>query len=318
MTQPDLLGSPYLSETLTLPDDYEGPVVATLVHRPADQLTALGAVLHVHGFCDYFFHTAMAEFYTGLGYDFYALDLRKYGRSLLPHQTPYFCRDLAEYDADLDAATSIIRERDGHERLLVSGHSTGGLIAPLWAAARSTGDRPPPVDGFILNSPWLDLQAPWLVRTAGTKLVHHVARRWPNAKVTGPGPSLYSRSLHQDLQGEWMYRRDWKPDRRPPVLAGWLSAIRRGQQRLGSGVLGSTPTLVLTSGASIVPRDWSDAVSASDIVLSVDQIAARAYHLSTNVSVVRVPGAIHDVFLSAPGPRADAFAAVERWLRTLP
>jgi alpha-beta hydrolase superfamily lysophospholipase len=317
MTETDLLGSPYVSEILRLPDDYEGAVVATLVHRPADRETAVGAVLHVHGFCDYFFHTSMAEFYTGLGYDFYALDLRKYGRSLLPHQTPYFCRDLAEYDEDLDAATSLIRDRDGHERLLVSGHSTGGLIAPLWAAGRSTSDAPL-VDGFILNSPWLDLEASWLVRTAGTRLVHQVARRWPRAKVTGPGPSLYSRSLHQELQGEWMYRRDWKPDRRPPVLAGWLSAIRRGQERLGAGVLGTAPTLVLTSGASILPRSWSDAVASSDVVLSVDQIGARAYHLSTNVSVVRIPGAIHDVFLSAAGPRSDAFAVVERWLRTVP
>ena len=32
---PDVLGKPYVAETLTLPDDDEGEVVATLVHRPA-------------------------------------------------------------------------------------------------------------------------------------------------------------------------------------------------------------------------------------------------------------------------------------------
>ena len=80
-------------------------------------------MLHVHGFCDYFFQTATAEFFAALGYDFYALDLRKYGRSLLPHQTPNFCLDLAEYYAELDAAIALIRERDGHDRIARSAHT---------------------------------------------------------------------------------------------------------------------------------------------------------------------------------------------------
>jgi alpha-beta hydrolase superfamily lysophospholipase len=84
---PDILGPPYTAETLDLPDDDEGQVVATLVHRPAGEATDR-AVLHVHGFADYFFQTAYAEWWTERGYDFYALDLRKYGRSILPHQTP--------------------------------------------------------------------------------------------------------------------------------------------------------------------------------------------------------------------------------------
>src|SRR4249919_2189879 len=120
MTATDLLGTPYVSETLELSDDYEGTVVATLVRRPADTRATIGAVLHVHGFCDYFFQTDEAEFFTGLGYDFYALDLRKYGRSLLPHQTPNFCLDLNEYDEELDAAMQLVRERDGHERVVIS------------------------------------------------------------------------------------------------------------------------------------------------------------------------------------------------------
>ena len=133
----DILGSalPRLRRS-TFADDYEGPVTAVLVHRPADTSTPRGAVLHVHGFCDYFFQVATAEFFTGLGYDFYALDLRKYGRSLQGHQTPNFCLDLAEYYPELDAAMEIIRERDGHESVVVSGHSTG------WADRAALGRRP--------------------------------------------------------------------------------------------------------------------------------------------------------------------------------
>ena len=65
----------------------EGEVVATLVHRPAvrpprSRTKVRQAVLHVHGFADYFFQTEFADWWAERGYDFYALDLRKYGRSL--------------------------------------------------------------------------------------------------------------------------------------------------------------------------------------------------------------------------------------------
>ena len=58
----------------------------------------------MHGFADYFFQTEYAEWWTERGYDFYALDLRKYGRSLRPHQTPNYVTDLRDYFPEIDAA----------------------------------------------------------------------------------------------------------------------------------------------------------------------------------------------------------------------
>jgi alpha-beta hydrolase superfamily lysophospholipase len=139
----DILGEPYLSETIELPDDEEGPVVATLVHRRTDAddgADRRGAVLHLHGFSDYFFQTPAADYWTERGYDFYALDLRKYGRSLRPHQTPNFVTDLRHYFEEIDEAMARIRDRDGHTHVIVTAHSTGGLVAPLWAHVR----RPDP------------------------------------------------------------------------------------------------------------------------------------------------------------------------------
>jgi alpha-beta hydrolase superfamily lysophospholipase len=89
----DVLGAPYESHTIDLGTDDEGPVVATLVRRLARpnqeraERPTRRAVLYVHGFNDYFFQTHLADFFAERGWDFYALDLRKYGRSLLPHQT---------------------------------------------------------------------------------------------------------------------------------------------------------------------------------------------------------------------------------------
>ena len=91
-------------------------------------------MLHVHGFADYFFQTAYAEWWSARGYDFYALDLRKYGRSLLPHQTPNYTTDLHDYFPELDAAWERIGA--GHSHVVLSGHSTGGLTVPLWADDR--------------------------------------------------------------------------------------------------------------------------------------------------------------------------------------
>src|SRR5512146_860084 len=67
----DVLGHPYRVETIELPDDDEGPVVATLVCRDADETTGQPtgkAVLHVHGFADYFFQTPAADYWTARGY----------------------------------------------------------------------------------------------------------------------------------------------------------------------------------------------------------------------------------------------------------
>ena len=50
----------------------------------------------------------MARRYQEHGYRFYALDLRKYGRSWLPHQLPNSVRDLREYHADIDAALAVL------------------------------------------------------------------------------------------------------------------------------------------------------------------------------------------------------------------
>ncbi|GAB3943960.1 hypothetical protein GCM10027614_33380 [Micromonospora vulcania] len=160
LVEPDVLGPPYERQTIELGTDDEGPVVATLVRRRAERPTGR-AVLYVHGFVDYFFQTHLADFFAERGWDFYALDLRKYGRSLLPHQTPNFCQDISDYFPELDAAAEIIRADHGHDTLLAMGHSTGGLIISLWADARRDAGT---VDGLVLNSPFFDLNAPWAVR----------------------------------------------------------------------------------------------------------------------------------------------------------
>jgi len=303
----DVLGEPYLSETLTLADDDEGPVVATLVRRHAGQPTKR-AVLHVHGFADYFFQTVAADYWVARGYDFYALDLRKYGRSIRPHQTPNYVGDLAAYYEEVDAAYALITERDNHEQVLVTAHSTGALVMTLWAH-----DRQPDIAGMVLNSPWLDLQANMLLRTAGTKAIDQIGARRPFLSIPRDVSGFYVQSLHRDYRGQWEFDLEWKPMQSWPVYAGWLRAVRRGHARAHRGLNLQMPVLVLTSGASGHPKSYDESCDATDIVLDVEQIRRWAPRLASHLTLVAVQGALHDVTLSAEPARTRVFDEIGRW-----
>jgi alpha-beta hydrolase superfamily lysophospholipase len=311
----DILGPPYTAETLQLPDDDEGTVVATLVRRPAERRTSAStdrAVLHVHGFADYFFQTAYAEWWTERGYDFYALDLRKYGRSIRPHQTPNYVADLAHYYPELDLAWD--RVTSGHRHVVLSGHSTGGLTLPLWADARRSGGRDVAAAGIVLNAPWLDLQGKSWVRLGLAPVLQQVAKRQPKRIIPRTVTGLYARSLHRDHEGEWDFDLAWKPIESWPAYAGWLAAIRRGQVTLHHGLDLAFPALVLSSTRSTEPTEPGEDVHSTDIVLDVEQIRRRSSSLGRHVTYVGIEGARHDVFLSREEPRTRAFAELGRWL----
>ncbi|CAN5296432.1 alpha/beta hydrolase [soil metagenome] len=306
---PDILGDPWESETIGLPPDSEGPVVTTLVRRRAERPNGR-AVLHIHGFADYFCHTEYAEWWLDRGYDFYALDLRKYGRSIRPHQTPTYVADLHEYFAELDVAWWRIVERDGHDQVVVSAHSTGGLTAPLWADAR----QPAELTGMVLNSPWFDLQgAPWLRTRLAGALLERVGRRHPLREIPRDVSGVYGRSLHVLHGGEWDYDLTWKPLDSYPVRLGWLRAIRRGHAELHAGLSVLAPVLVLTSAATRQTVELTDEAHTHDIVLDVPQIRRWATSVGPHVSYVAIDGARHDVVLSRPQPRALVYDELDRW-----
>ncbi|MBA8951000.1 alpha/beta hydrolase [Actinomadura namibiensis] len=306
----DVLGPGYEAIELPMGEDSEGPVVATLVRRRATD-PRRRAVLYVHGFVDYFFQKHLADFYVEQGFDFYALDLRKYGRSLRPHQTPNFVRSLTEYFPEIDAAVRIVREDDGHDVLLINGHSTGGLIAALWADARGRGL----VDGVFLNSPFLDINEPPPVRGLGAGLARALHRRFPRAVLPAGVSDAYARSLHRDHGGEWDFDLEWKPLLGFPVRAAWLAAVRRGQLRLHAGLDIDVPVLVMTSRRSVRPRPGVIDVSGGDAVLDVEHMARWAPRLGRNVTLVRIENGLHDLVLSAKPARDEVFGELARWMR---
>jgi alpha-beta hydrolase superfamily lysophospholipase len=306
----DVLGPPYERHTIDLGNDDEGAVIATLVRRRASRPTTR-AVLYVHGFVDYFFQTHLADFFAELGWDFYALDLRKYGRSLLPHQTPNFARSLTDYYPELDEAARIIRDQDGHDRLLVAGHSTGGLITSLWSHSRQGSGI---VDGLFLNSPFFDFNLPWLLKRPIMAAAIAVNRRTPYRAIPQSNLGLYGQSLHAEHHGEWTYDLAWKPVLGFPVTAGWLEAIRRGQRRLRAGLSIDAPILVACSSRTFRGKEWNDDVRISDSVLDVEHIVRWAPGLGPRVTIARFDGGMHDLTLSGQDVRAEVFRELGRWV----
>jgi alpha-beta hydrolase superfamily lysophospholipase len=307
----DILGPDYRRRTLDMGGDAEGPVVATLVNRPASRPTGR-AVLYVHGYVDYFFQSHLADFYVERGIDFYALDLRKYGRSLLPHQTPNFIRDIGEYYPELDEAARIIRTEDGHDRLLVNAHSTGGLITALWAhRVRAEGV----VDALFLNSPFFEFNVPPVTRRTIGSLAAAISRFRPYAVVPRNLSEAYGHSIHADHHGEWQFELAWKPLGGFPVRVGWLTAIRAAHARLQAGLDIPIPVLVACSARSYHKPTWSEAAMNADAVLDVEHIAGYSSRLGRHVTIVRIDGGMHDLMLSAAPVREQVLDELDRWLR---
>ncbi|BDZ44370.1 lysophospholipase [Naasia aerilata] len=315
--EPDILGRGFEQRTLRLPDDDEGAVVATVVrHAPRTPLTGPADdvdVLYVHGWSDYFFQTHLAEYWAGLGARFHALDLRKYGRSLRSWQTPGFVADLGTYDEDLEAALEAIghgRTQRSDRRLVLMGHSTGGLTLSLWA------DRHPGrVAALVLNSPWLEFQGDSLGRLAIAPMMALSARFRPQDELPRIDLGYYARTLLVDYGGEWDYDRVWRPEHGFPATPAWLAAILAGHSAVARGLEIQAPVFVWLAKRSALGPFWHERMRTSDVALDVEEVAQRALKLGPAVTVVRVPDAVHDITLSAPGVRARAEAELSRWLR---
>ncbi|HMO10894.1 MAG TPA: alpha/beta hydrolase, partial [Actinotalea sp.] len=271
----DVLGPDFQAMTLPLEPDDEGDAVATVIrYRPAEPepTRSARAVLYLHGWNDYFFQTQLAEYWHRQRIAFYALDLRKYGRSLRPHQTPNYVEDLATYDEELGAAMDLIRAEHGKPvRVLLMAHSTGGLISVLWA------DRHPgQVASLVLNSPWLELAGASFARSLTTPVVATLARTQPRSPLPNIDPGHYARSVLTAQGGEWEYDEAWRPHPMFPVRPGWLQAILEGHSQVAKGLDLAMPVLMAASTASLLAPRWRDEMRAADTVLDVDLIARRA------------------------------------------
>lgn len=333
--QPDVLGQGFVARTLELLDDDFGPAHATLVrHDPADDPYAdpatptrpQFAVLALHGWNDYTHSRELARQVSRLGGAFYGLDLRRYGRSIRDEELYGYVDSLTVYDEEIGAALRVIRAEQGYSTgVVMMGHSTGGLTASLWAHR-----HPGALRAVILNSPWLETTGWTAIRVLGQPFLDRLARRDPLAVIPLPDTGIYHRTLTgwTEADGDrpagtdgdpfydgWQLNPLWRLEASMPVRPGWLRAVVEGHSRVAEGLALSCPVLVLMSTRSHNPREWDDGARRADSVLDVERMQERAIQLGNHVTVVKIEGAVHDVFLSERSVRQSALRELARFTR---
>lgn len=305
----DILKCGFERRTLILKDDYEGEAVATLVRRLSDE--GIGkAVFYLHGFNDYFFQSEMAGKFNIYGFNFYAIDLRKYGRSHLPHQKFNDIRNLKDYYEEILMSLDIIR-KEGNSEIVLMGHSTGGLILTLFAKDHPDSDL---YDGLILNSPFFDFNQNRLVKLL-LPIAAFAGRIAPGVTIAGGFSEEYGKSIHRSYRGEWDYRLDWKPNVAPRINLGWLRAIYKAQCELKRKFTISKPVLVLHSAQSVSDMKDEKQIRVRDIILKVADIDRIAHNIEGNVEITSVEGGLHDLILSQKEVRENVYAIISGWLK---
>lgn len=309
--QLDVLGSGYEQATLDFPDDYEGQVTATLVRKKAEHATRK-AVLYIHGFIDYFFQTEMAEQFNQHGFDFYALDLRKYGRSHLPHQKYYNVREMAEYDAEITQALEIMGA-EGHDAVLLCGHSTGGLTTTLYAAHHPDH---PLIKALWVNSPFYDFNMNLIQKKLGLPNLSRVGKICPDLEFPSELNKWYVTSLHKSLKGEWDFNLEWKKTTYPLVRLSFIRAIFEAQKEIHQGVTLNVPALVMHSNQTKNPKKWHKHAQSSDVILDVKHIDKYSRKMKGDVTISEIKGGLHDLVLSEKSVRDQVYQQLFKWLES--
>lgn len=307
MWEPDIVDG-FEARTINLADEDDGELLATLIRKTVPG-GSQRCVVHVHGFSDYFFHPHLAAAYVERGYDFYAVDLRRCGRSYREGNRRNYFDDVADLYVELAETLRIVTGEEGHSHVTLHGHSMGGLVCALFVDDHPAGSD---VDLLALNSPWLDVRLPPLQRLMWA-LTRHFGQRFPHKAIPG-GTAHYVESIHDEYRGEWSFDLDWKPRTGEVVYPGWARAVARAQAQVHQGLDIGVPTLVQHSDRSLSDKDWSDELMVTDGVLDVDQIHKWAPSLGPNVTIHTINGGMHDLTLSAAAVRAQMFDRLFAWI----
>lgn len=214
------------------------------------------AVAIVHGYaehCGRYDH--VAAMLNSLGLDAFALDLRGHGRSdgARGHAGHY-----DEYLADVRVFLDEIRKTSAAKRLLILGHSNGGLITLLYAT-----DPAPDVFACVVTAPFLGtaMKVPGWKASLG-KLMSAI---YPKLALPSGLPTS---GLSHDPAVVRAYETD--PLVFPTATAGWFTAavaaqdrVRRDAARIGLPILvmqGTADPLVDASMA----RPLFDSIGSKD------------------------------------------------------
>lgn len=307
---PDILEG-YEARYVNHGKSFDGPCRSTIIRKLCGRPDVKRAYLYIHGFNDYFFQKEMGDRFVDSGYNFYAVDLRRYGRSLQPWQYPFNVRHQSEYFEDIDSAIAQIR-RDGNVDITLSGHSTGGLTVAYYGAVKGKEIE---VDRIVTNSPFLEWNFSPVVRNVGTPVIGFLSKIFPNAKIKQEQCDGYAYSLLKQYHGEWEYNTDWKMIYSPPVTYSWIGSINNAQSELMRHAADiSVPVLVMHSSRKISGCNWNPEFMTGDCVLNPFELQKRGEKLGHEPQVCAIDSGLHDLILSLPRYRQAAYDTIFSFL----
>lgn len=290
---------------------FDGPCRSTIV-RKLQEKGSKKAYLYIHGFNDYFFQKEMGERFVDSGYNFYAVDLRRYGRSREPWQYPFNIRNQEEYFNDIDSAISQIL-RDGNTDITLSGHSTGGLTVALYGAMKGESI---PVERIVTDSPFLAWNFSAFMRNIAIPVVGFWGKIFKNTKIDQAKCDGYAYSLLKEYYGEWTYNTDWKMIYSPPVTASWVNAISTAQNKVMKNRTNiKVPILVMHSSRKIDGCNYTPEFQTGDAVLDPFMLQERGEKLGSIREVCSIDSGLHDLILSRLEVRDAAYDTIFNFIR---
>lgn len=318
----DILGDGYEMRYVDQGTDYLGHVRSTIIKLPDKcGCNSSRGILYVHGFNDYFLQRNMGEIFTDSCWRFFAVDLRRYGRSLEDGQRMFETRSMHEYFADIDSAVAVMKQ-EGVKEIVILAHSTGGLTTSLYMNYRHY----PEIKGLILNSPFLDWNQSKFQEKILIPIVSFIGNWWHSLTALPGSNPIYKQPDTLKGEGEWDIIRNWKPREWPTLDAGWIHAINSAQHELrpggkangGKGSDITVPVLLMLSNESYRNGMRESLRDSSDEVLDVKDIAKYGRDLGPDVTEVIIPFGSHDLVRSIPSARDSAYRAIFNFLDTIP
>ena len=307
---PDILAG-YEARYVNQGEAFDGPCRSTIV-RKLNPRGSRKAYLYIHGFNDYFFQSEMGERFVDSGFNFYAVDLRRYGRSYEPWQYPFNIRNQEEYFNDIDSALSQII-RDGNTDITLSGHSTGGLTVALYGAVKGNDT---PVDRIVTDSPFLAWNFNSFMRNVAIPVVGFWGKMFKNTKIKQGHCDGYAYSLLKEYYGEWEYNTDWKMIYSPPVTASWVNAISTAQKTVMKKRENiKVPILVMHSSRKIDGCNYTPEFQTGDAVLDPFMLQERGVKLGHQREVCTIDSGLHDLILSRHEVRDAAYDTIFSFIR---
>eukprot|EP01124_Arcella_intermedia_P036218 TRINITY_DN944_c0_g1_i1.p1 TRINITY_DN944_c0_g1~~TRINITY_DN944_c0_g1_i1.p1 ORF type:complete len:1599 (-),score=476.58 TRINITY_DN944_c0_g1_i1:2-4798(-) len=307
--QPDILGEDFEFLPLRLQPGAYGPLSATLVRLCSSEQFQTG-VLYLHSFSDYFFNAELADRFNEENIAFYALDIRRYGRSLIPNIPPNWTTTLYEYFEEIHIAIDYMRRLENIQNIILLGHGLGGLIAALFAEIHNQE-----INALILNSPLITFNKHW------TDFINK-KKGWFGSKgdPLSKHPTfstLYHQSLHVNHYGPWNWDERLKPMTGFPIFLGWVDLLAEMQRRVEAGLNLVVPTVMLVAAQGTVVGNWAEELRSADAMMNVNKVISLAPKISALVKLIVVKDAVHDIFLSGEKAREEAYGMVFDWLDTL-